>query len=128
MLFLHFFVFILSIFSVAADSGFIRYSEVKGKPYSITYDERSFLINGDRTLLLSGTVHYPRIVPEMWKSVLQEAVKDGLNLVQTYVFWNLHEPQRGQEYNFEGRANLTRFIEVAASVGLFVNLRIGKVV
>ena len=56
---------------------------------------------------------------------------DGLNMVETYVFWNLHEPSqlRGSlQYNFEGYANLTLFLEKAAKAGLFVNLRIGPYV
>lgn len=56
---------------------------------------------------------------------------DGLNMVETYVFWNLHEPTQlsgSLKYNFEGYANLTLFLEKAASAGLFVNLRIGPYV
>ena len=55
-------------------------------------------------------------------------IEDGLNMVETYVFWNVHEPVRGQPYNFKGYANLTLFIEKAARAGLFVNLRIGPYV
>ena len=49
-------------------------------------------------------------------------------MVETYVFWNLHEPTQGQSYDFDGPANLTGFIELAAQAGLFVNLRIGPYV
>ena len=106
----------------------MRYSNLGGKPYTITYDERSFIVNGKRTLFLSGAVHYPRSMPDVWQRFLGEMTHDGLNMVQSYVFWSMHEPKRGQPYNFEGNANLTHFIEMAAAAGLFVNLRIGPFV
>ena len=55
-------------------------------------------------------------------------VADGLNMVETYIFWNLHEFKRGQVYDFSGNANWTLFVEKAAQAGLFVNLRIGPYV
>ena len=114
------------VFSQSA--GFMKYSDLDGKPYTVSYDERSFFINGKRTLFLSGAMHYPRSLPDAWPRLLGEMTKDGLNMLQTYVFWSLHEPERGQPYNFEGNANLTHFIELAAASGLFVNLRIGPYV
>ena len=44
----------------AAEEGFIRYQDLGGKPYRVTYDGRSFLINGRRTIFLSGDFHPPR--------------------------------------------------------------------
>ena len=114
------------VFSESA--GFMKYSDLGGKPYTISYDERSFFINGKRTLFLSGAMHYPRSLPDVWPRLLDEMTNDGLNMLQTYVFWSMHEPERGQPYNFESNANLTHFIELAAASGLFVNLRIGPYV
>lgn len=58
----------------------------------------------------------------------QAMIEDGLNMIETYVFWNIHEPVQGKPYIFDGYANLTLFIEKAARAGLFVNLRIGPYV
>ena len=112
----------------SADSGFVRYHDVAGSSYTVTYDERSFFINNKRTVILSGSVHYPRSTPGMWDQIFAEMVKDGLNAVEIYVFWNLHEFKRGQEYDFSGPANLPLFLDKAAKAGLFVNLRIGPYV
>ena len=98
-----------------------------GKPYNVTYDERSFIIDGQRTILLGGSFHYPRASPGDWPGILQKARDDGLNHVQIYVFWNYHEFKQGQ-YDFSGRGNLTYFFELAAQYGLFVNVRIGPYV
>lgn len=33
---------------------------------------------------------------QMWSEILQKARHGGLNVIQTYVFWNVHEPVQGQ--------------------------------
>ena len=48
----------------------------------------------------------------------------GLNTVETYVPWNLHEPRPGK-FNFEGLADIVRFIETAGELGLHVIVRPG---
>ena len=81
-----------------------------GRPYNVSYDQRALLLNGQRTLLMSGSVHYPRSTPDMWPSILSQTKQAGVNLIQTYVFWNLHEPMPGV-YNWDGYANLTQFLD-----------------
>ena len=108
--------------------GLLRYQHFAGSSYNVTYDQRSFIINNTRTIILSGSVHYPRSTPGMWDRIFEEMVKDGLNAVQMYVFWNVHEFKRGQKYDFSGSANLPLFIEKAARAGLFVTLHIGPYV
>ncbi|KAF5767522.1 putative beta-galactosidase transcription factor C2H2 family [Helianthus annuus] len=48
----------------------------------------------------------------------------GLDVIQTYVFWNGHEPQPGKYY-FEDRYDLVKFINLIKEAGLCVHLRIG---
>ena len=105
----------------------ITYDQVRGIPYKVSYDHRAITINGNRTMLISGAIHYPRSTPGMWPYIMSMAKKNGLNTVQTYVFWNFHEQKRGT-YDFSGRANLRQFLQDAADAGLFVNLRMGPYV
>ena len=63
-----------------------------------------------------------------WSEVFSRMYLDGLNTVQTYIYWNLHEPVQGQTYDFTGNKNWTLFVEEAARAGLFVVLRIGPFV
>eukprot|EP01084_Bolivina_argentea_P195535 335410_1 len=111
---------------------FLSYNDLNGKPYTVGYDQRSFIINGSRTLLLGGAVHYPRVSYYEWKDILLQMKEDGLNHVQTYVFWNLHEPTYNFNgthiYNYNGRANITHYLEIAKEVGMFLNMRIGPYV
>ena len=48
----------------------------------------------------------------------------GLNAVQTYIAWNIHEPFQRQ-YDFDGDADFVSFIELADSLGLLVIVRAG---
>ncbi|KAK4405351.1 Beta-galactosidase 13 [Sesamum angolense] len=64
----------------------------------VTYDSRSLIINGSRELLFSGSIHYPRSTPDMWPDIIRKAKEGGLNIIQTYVFWNLHEPNQGEHH------------------------------
>ncbi|GCE13601.1 beta-galactosidase [Tengunoibacter tsumagoiensis] len=90
----------------------------------ISYDSRAILIHGERTLLLSGAIHYPRSTPTMWPELMKRSKEAGLNTIETYVFWNLHEVQEGQ-FDFSDRLNLYHFCELAQEHGLHVILRIG---
>ncbi|CAL0330050.1 unnamed protein product [Lupinus luteus] len=90
----------------------------------VTYDGRSLVIDGHRKILFSGSIHYPRSTPQMWPNLIEKAKEGGVDVIQTYVFWNLHEPQPGQ-YDFSGRYDLVSFIKEIQAQGLYVCLRIG---
>ncbi|KAL3580796.1 hypothetical protein D5086_018631 [Populus alba] len=95
-----------------------------GKQVGVTYDERSLIINGKRELLFSGSIHYPRSTPDMWPEIILKAKRGGLNVIQTYVFWNIHEPEQGK-FNFEGPYDLVKFIKTIGENGMFATLRLG---
>ena len=83
-----------------------------------------FMLNGKPFQIISGEMHYLRIPPEYWRDRLLKAKAMGLNTVATYVFWNSHEPAPGK-FNFEGGADLAKFVRTAQEVGLYVILRPG---
>ncbi len=87
----------------------------------------SFLLDGKPIQLISGEIHYPRIPHEYWRQRLRMAKACGLNTITTYVFWNMHEPEKGK-FNFKGDADVAQFIKIAQEEGLFVILRPGPYV
>ncbi|VFQ65460.1 unnamed protein product [Cuscuta campestris] len=91
---------------------------------SVSYDKNSFIVNGQRKILISGSIHYPRSTPQMWPGLIQKAKEGGLGVIQTYVFWNGHEPHQGK-YHFEDRYDIVKFIKLVQQAGLYVHLRIG---
>lgn len=84
----------------------------------------NFVYNGQRLRVLSGAIHYFRVVPEYWRDRLLKLKACGLNTVETYVAWNVHEPEKGH-FNFEGMADIVGFINIAQELGLHVIVRPG---
>lgn len=84
--------------------------------------KEQFYLNGKPFQIISGAVHYFRIVPEYWRDRLEKLVNMGCNTVETYIPWNFHEPEKGK-FLWEGMHNLCGFIETAAELGLYIILR-----
>lgn len=107
-----------------ADSADSAGKAVSPQSRTVSADPRAITIDGHRTLLLSGAIHYPRSTPAMWPLLLQRSRDAGLNTIETYVFWNLHERRRGV-YDFSDRLDLLRFCQLVQDHGLNMILRIG---
>ena len=83
-----------------------------------------FLADGKEYRICSGAIHYFRVLPEYWEDRLKKLRACGLNTVETYMCWNLHEPREG-EFDFSGRLDVRRFVKTAGELGLNVILRPG---
>ncbi|KAN0012295.1 hypothetical protein ACTFIU_007593 [Dictyostelium citrinum] len=103
-------------------------NNIKNNKINVTYDRRSLIVNGERKLLISGSVHYPRTSEEMWPIILKQSKDAGIDIIETYIFWNIHQPNSPSEYYFEGNTNITKFLDLCQEYGLYVNLRIGPYV
>ena len=94
------------------------------RSFTIDYENDCFLKDGEPFRYISGSFHYFRVPRFYWKDRLMKMKAGGLNAVQTYIAWNVHEPVQGQ-YNFDGDADFVSFIELANSLGLLVIVRAG---
>jgi hypothetical protein len=90
----------------------------------VTYDDRSFMVDGERIWLVSGSLHYFRVPAPLWRDRLLKAKRAGLNCISTYVAWNVHEPLEGQ-WQFKGDQDVVEFVRLADELGLYVILRPG---
>uniref|UniRef100_A0A6N2LI85 beta-galactosidase n=1 Tax=Salix viminalis TaxID=40686 RepID=A0A6N2LI85_SALVM len=75
-------------------------STVAVKPGSFEIDDDKFWKDGEHFRIIGGDLHYFRVLPQYWEDRLVRAKALGLNTIQTYVPWNLHEPQ--PEWDFGG--------------------------
>jgi len=91
---------------------------------SLKMDEKDFFLNGKPLRILSGAIHYFRVVPEYWKDRLLKLKAMGLNTIETYVAWNLHEEVKGQ-FKFDGNLDIRAFIKLAQELQLYVIVRPG---
>ncbi|KAL1814359.1 hypothetical protein ACET3Z_016933 [Daucus carota] len=83
-----------------------------------------FWKDGKPFRIIGGDLHYFRVLPEYWEDRLLRAKALGLNAIQTYVPWNLHEPRQGQLV-FEGIADLVAFLQLCQKLDFVVMLRAG---
>jgi len=90
--------------------------------HTFALGDSTFLLDGKPFLMISGEMHYPRIPREAWRARMKMAKAMGLNTIGTYVFWNLHEPQKGK-FDFSGNNDIAEFVKIAKEEGLWVILR-----
>ncbi|KAF5762779.1 putative beta-galactosidase [Helianthus annuus] len=63
----------------------------------------------------------------MWPGLVKTAKEGGVDVIETYVFWNGHEPSPGNYY-FGGRYDLPKFVKIVQDAGMLLILRIGPFV
>jgi beta-galactosidase len=91
---------------------------------SFTIDADHFLLDGEPFRILAGAMHYFRAPPACWQDRLHKLRAMGLNTVETYVAWNLHEPEPGH-FRFDGELDLVKYLRCAADLGLHAIVRPG---
>lgn len=90
----------------------------------LTVSGRDFLLDGKKISIYSGAVHYFRSFPESWRGILEKLRAAGFNTVETYVCWNLHEPEKGR-FDFSGMLDIERFLALSQELGLYAIVRPG---
>lgn len=131
----------LGMFSFAAGAHSLRLTTIPGMPgYMsvaeadnqpmfphpgiIRYDAQCFTIHGRDTFIYSACCHYSRTPKALWRDRLTKLKQAGFNTIETYVFWNYHEP-------VEGKVDMTEFADFVALVhelGLWLIARVGPYV
>ena len=91
---------------------------------SIRYDGQSLMVDERRIWLVSAALHYPRIPHELWRQRIRAAKQAGCNTIETYVFWNAHEPRPGK-FDFEDNLDLRSFVQIIGEEGMYCIFRPG---
>jgi hypothetical protein len=85
-------------------------------------------VDGTLIPLLGGEVHYWRLAPENWRSVLRRVQELGVNVLSTYVCWEFHEYALDC-FDFEGKTdpcrNLKGFLELLTQMDFWIIIRPG---
>ncbi len=93
-------------------------------PHIIRYDAQCFTIHDRDVFLYSAAFHYCRTPKALWRDRMLKLKLAGFNTIETYVFWNYHEPVEGQVDMTE----LEDFIQLTRELGLWMILRVGPYV
>ena len=97
---------------------------VRRDPISIDDSRGTFVKDGRPFRYVSGSFHYWRTPRRYWVDRLRKMAASGLNAVQTYIPWHLHEPYPG-EYRFDDELNLFEFFSLVEQEGLLAVIRPG---
>ncbi|KAF1859382.1 hypothetical protein Lal_00009966 [Lupinus albus] len=137
------FIFIYShISSITSHNDHHSHNHKANRKFEIASD--MFWKDGQPFRIIGGDLHYFRVHPESillksnafvwwyhlfaslqyWEDRLLKAKALGLNTIQTYVPWNLHEPIPGKLV-FEGFADIESFLKLCHKHDLVVMLRAG---
>ncbi|AOM79440.1 glycoside hydrolase family 35 protein [Pedobacter steynii] len=96
--------------------------KVNAQQHTFALGDSTFLLDNKPFQIISGEIHYPRVPREAWRQRMKMAKAMGLNTIGTYVFWNLHEPEKNK-FDFSGNNDIAEFVRIAKEEGLWVILR-----
>ena len=94
---------------------------------TFTVGDKTFLLNGKPFVVKAAELHYPRIPRPYWEHRIKMCKALGMNTVCLYVFWNIHEQQKGR-FEFTGNNDVAEFCRLAQRNGLYVIVRPGPYV
>lgn len=83
-----------------------------------------FVRDGKPIKIISGAVHYFRNMKDTWGDIFKKARALGLNCIETYCAWNMHE-KKPSEFDFSGNLDIAEFIKMAGEHDLMVIVRPG---
>ncbi|XP_060526563.1 beta-galactosidase-1-like protein 3 [Cylas formicarius] len=90
-----------------------EYYTAGGITSGLSADKSYFTLNEKNITLYSGAMHYFRTPKKLWRDRLRKLRAAGLNSVETYVPWNLHEPSPGNFDFGHGGSDMEDFLDIA---------------
>lgn len=95
-------------------------------PNGDSIDVNSYYIsyNGKPFFPVIGELHYSRYPAQYWEESIQKMKAGGINVIATYVFWNIHEREEGV-FDWTKNLNLRRFAELCHKNDIYLIVRMG---
>lgn len=93
----------------------------------VKFGKNGIVIDGKEMPFYSGSFHYWRSNREDWEKILDNIKSLGFDIVETYIPWGVHEPEKGK-YDFgklDKRKDLNAFLELCREKELWVIVRPG---
>lgn len=81
-------------------------------------------VDGVPMIPITGEFHYSRYPEAQWEEAILKIKAGGVNVIPTYVFWNMHEEEEGK-FCWEDNLNLRKFVSLCGKHGMNVIVRIG---
>ncbi|XP_047001702.1 beta-galactosidase-1-like protein 2 [Schistocerca americana] len=109
----------------------LKYYQGSSIESGLVADADGFHLNNKNLTIFSGALHYFRVHPSYWEDRIAKISALGLVAVETYVPWNLHEPEEGVydfgdgDREFSAFLNLDLFIQKVYEANLLMLIRPG---
>lgn len=104
--------------------GHIKLGGTNPKGEEIGFTNYFMKKDGEPFFGICGEFHYARYDERYWEDEIIKIKMGGVNIIATYIFWNLHEEFEGI-FNWSGNKNLRRFIELCGKHQVYSIIRIG---
>ena len=91
---------------------------------SISVNSYYMELNKSPFIPIMGEIHYARIPNEQWEEQILKVKSGGVNVICTYVFWNIHEETEGV-FDWNGDKDLRKFISFCQKHNMKTLVRIG---
>ncbi|MDR2919462.1 MAG: beta-galactosidase [Tannerella sp.] len=95
-------------------------------PAGIPINFNSFYMRVDNKpfIPIMGEIHYSRLPNQYWEEQILKMKSGGINVIATYVFWNIHETDENV-FDWSGDKDLRKFLLLCQKHGMFTIVRIG---
>lgn len=90
----------------------------------LALNSRYMLLDGKPWFPVMGEFQYSRYPAEHWEEEILKMKAGGVRIISTYIFWIHHEEIEGQ-FDWAGRRDLHRFVQLAGKHCMYVWARIG---
>ena len=108
-----------------AETGYFKLGAAKNPGgHELSVDSRSLRLDGQPWLPVMGEFHYSRCPENEWREELLKMKAGGVSIISTYVFW-IHHEEVERQFDWSGRRDLRKFVELCREVGLSVIVRCG---
>lgn len=81
-------------------------------------------VDGKPFIPIMGEIHFSRLPEQYWEEQILKVKAGGINVITTYVFWNMHEAEDGI-FDWSGNLNLRKFLELCQKHDIYTIVRIG---
>jgi beta-galactosidase len=90
----------------------------------VTVNNQYIELDGRPWIPIVGEIHYARYPADYWDEAIRKMKAGGINVIATYVFWNMHERTEGV-FDWSGDRNLRGFLERCAANDVHAIVRMG---
>jgi beta-galactosidase len=102
----------------------LKLGGTNNKGQKIAVNNHYITIGNKPFIPVMGEFHFSRYANKYWDESIKKMKAGGINVIATYIFWNIHEENEGK-FNWTGDRDVRKFIELCAKNNIYAIVRIG---